>query len=365
MVRLDDKPQEVTGCRPIMNGTGEFPRLLGSCEVAGLSLRNRIVMPPMVTAMEVGSDQFRAWYEARAKGGVGLVILQALKVEDLCTADYCEKLRPTVDAIKAHDVPVVQQLFQPDPGNTPTEQQLAEIVDRFADAAKQCKAIGIDGVEPHGAHGFFLNQMFSPMHSRRDDKYGGDREKRMTPALEIVRAIREQVGPGFPIFYRHTMEEPQGYSIDDSLAFVSKLVTTGVDVMDISPSTTDRLLRGCHAPDVGGWDSDDADCTPGAAQHANLAGIVKQTLKVPVVAVGGMESPHAAERALSTGKCDLCAVGRQLIADAQWANKVAEGRIDEIIKCTKCDTECFGNLRRGVPIGCVENPESGREYRHA
>lgn len=334
-----------------MDSLARFPTLLGATEIAGLKLRNRIVMPPMATAMEVGSDQFRAWYEARADGGVGLIIMEALYVSRLCEDDYCEKLEPVVRAVREHGVPVVLQLFQPSvsadgepfapseraDARAATLEELAAMPPRFAEAAARCREIGFDGVEPHGAHGFFLNQTFSPIRNRRDDRYGGSPEARMAMAIEIVSAVRSEVGADYPIFYRHTAEEPDGYTIQDSIHFLRRLLEAGVDVLDISPST-----RG---------------------SHCDIAAEVKGALAAPLVAVGGMEDPAQAETALQEGQCDLCALGRQLIADSDWPAKILAGRASEIIACTKCDIKCYGNLADGVPIGCVENPRSGNEYK--
>lgn len=338
-----------------MNGQADFPLLLGPVEIAGLSLANRVVMPPMVTAMQVGSEQHQAWYAARARGGVGLIIMEAIWAQRLCEDEFCERLEPTVAGIREYGVPVVIQLFQPgatpegeqfapsetDDARAATEAELAAIPARFAEAAARCRELGFAGVEPHGAHGFFLNQAFSPLRNRRDDRYGGSLERRMTLALEIVAAIRREVGPDFVIFYRHTAVEPGGYSLEDSVAFLGRLLEAGVNVLDISPSSS-------NAPQ---------------ADHCDLAGPVRDALGAPVIAVGGMENPPRAEAALQAGKCDLCAVGRQLIADADWPRKVREGRLDDIIECVKCNEKCYGNLRRSVPIGCIENPQSGNEHR--
>lgn len=335
-----------------MSGVETFPMLLSPVEIAGLKLKNRIVMPPMNTAMEVGSEQFRAWYVARARGGIGLMIMEAIWVDRLLQDDYCALLEPTVAEVKAEGVPIVLQLFQPEEAPTggrfgpthtsearaATEEELAAIPGRFAEAARRCRQVGFDGVEPHGAHGFFLNRMFSPLANRREGRYGGSLEKRMALGLEIVRAIRAEVGPGYPIFYRHTAEEPGGYTVGDSVVFLRELMAAGVDVMDISPSR-----RGS-----GPWD---------------IAAEIKEQVSAPVIAVGGMQDAAAAEAALQVGQCDLCAVGRQLIADSDWPLKIAQGRSGEIISCTQCDIYCFGNLFEGVPIGCAENPRSGNEYK--
>jgi 2,4-dienoyl-CoA reductase-like NADH-dependent reductase (Old Yellow Enzyme family) len=327
-----------------------YPMLLSPVKIAGLKLRNRIVMPPMVTAMKEDSDQFRAWYEARAAGGVGLIIIQALWMDRFEDDAFCEGLRRTVAAIHAHGVPVVQQLFQaPIPMkatifplrleegvNGPSTEQMAAVPARFARVARRCLEIGYDGVEPHGAHGYFLNQVFDPAHNQRTDQYGGSLEGRMRLGTQIVEAIREEVGSDLAVFYRHTAEG-NAYPVTDSVAFCRRLRKAGVDVLDISPS----------------WRGN---------AHAVIAAEIRAAVGGPVLAVGGMGNATRAERALREGYCDLCAVGRQLIADAEWANKVAQGRLTEIIPCTKCDAKCFGNLRKHEPIGCVRNPDSGQEY---
>lgn len=330
--------------------SADFPLLLSPVEIAGLTLRNRIVMPPMNTAMDTASAQYRCWYEARIHGGIGLLILDAVQVQLVADPAYCERLRPIVEAAHAEGVPVIVQVIQPpatpdgealaisegQSGRVATTDDLDAIPARFAQAARNLADIGCDGIEPHGAHGFFLNRMFSPFHNRREDRYGGSLEARMTLGLAIVGAIRDEMGETWPIFYRHTCEG-EGYTIGDSLRFLERLVEEGVDVVDVSPSMRDD-------------------------RHAQIAAEVREGLAVPVIAVGGMEDPARAEEALAAGKCDLVAVGRQLIADADWPRKVAAGRLDQTIGCTKCNLRCYGNLAQGIPIGCLENPLSGHEW---
>lgn len=362
----------------MMTGTQQYPLLCSPARIAGMDLSNRMVMPPMATRMEVGSPQFRAWYEARAAGGVGLIIMEALWISRLAEPEYADRLEETVEGIHRHGVPVVLQLFQPDrdaegkpfaPSETQdaraaTDAELAAMPGAFALAAARCRELGFDGVEPHGAHGFFLNQMLSPLQNRRADRYGGSLANRMRLGLEIAEAIRAEVGDGYPLFWRQTAQQPEGYTLDESIEFIGALLQSGVDVVDVSPSTTDRLPQSRYLTADGSVGPADA-CDLADSNHCNLAATVRTALGAPVIAVGGMENPARAEAALSSGRCDLCAVGRQLIADAQWPRKVLEGRESEIIACTKCDAMCFGNLRKSIPIGCTQNPRSGQEYRQA
>lgn len=312
--------------------------------IKNLTLRNRYVMPPMVTNMCVTSGQAIAYYRERARGGVGLVIVEATHVDRFSYQRFVNGLRHLAGAVHKEGAAIAIQLFH---GNvfdceetTPTEltkEQIGRLKRKFVYAASKAREAGFDGVEPHGAHGYFLNQFFSPERNRRTDEYGGSLENRMRLGLEIVSAIREELDPDVLILYRHT-PVGMGYTLDESVRFAVELERAGLDVMDVSPSTS-----------KGG-------------EHADLAAAIKSSLNIPVIAVGGMEDPKMAEKALREGKCDLVAVGRGLIADPHLPNKVKEGRVDEIVKCVKCSEKCSGNLSAGLPISCTQNPKVGLEY---
>jgi 2,4-dienoyl-CoA reductase-like NADH-dependent reductase (Old Yellow Enzyme family) len=332
----------------------QYPLLFSPIKVGALELRNRIVMPPMVTCMEAGCDQDHAWYVARAKGGAGLIIREATPIRQLANPAFTDRLKRTVDAVHEAGAAVAVQLMER--GHSPdgaaiaasatdsapeaTEEELLELIGLYAEAAAECRRIGFDGVEPHGAHGFFLNRFFSPEHNRRTDAFGGSLERRMEMGLRVVKAVKARVDEDCLILYRHT-PKGAGYSIEDSQAFARALQDTGVDVLDVSPSNS----------------SD-------AAPRADMAGALKETVDLPVIAVGGLNDPDAAEEVLLGGRADLIAIGRGLIADADLPNKIGEGRLDEIIECVVCNEKCYGNLRRREPIGCAQNPVSGQEYRY-
>ncbi len=339
-----------------MPGLRTYPTLFSPFSAKGMRLRNRIVLPPMVTAMDLTGEQGYYWYIARAKGGAGLIILEGTSTYKFRRPEFVEGLRRIVAGIHERGAAAAIQLFQvaetPDGkavapsqvDNTPaaTEAELSEMLDWWERAAETCRNIGFDAVEPHGAHGFFLNQFFSPIANRRDDAYGGDLKRRMRLGLEVVKRCREAAGDDYPILYRHTpaQEDPGGYTLEDSIVFCKELVRVGVDVLDISPSTSPE------------------------GEHCNHAAAIRKAVRVPVIAVGKMENPNVAEAALQGGKCDLVAIGRSLIADAFLPEKVLQGREDEIIECVKCDEKCFGNLGKRIPIGCAQNPSVGLEYRN-
>ncbi|HIE52877.1 MAG TPA: NADH:flavin oxidoreductase [Armatimonadetes bacterium] len=340
-----------------MTTTNEsYSHLFAPLRVNHLTLRNRVVMPPMVTNFGVTTERSRAWYAERARGGVGLIIVEATRLPFFDQPGFALGLRALAEAVHAEGATIAIQLFAPPQVNGEpvevtgsetargiTREEIRALIDRFAEVAKVVQEAGFDAVEPHGAHGFFLNQFFSPRFNQREDEYGGDLVGRMRLGCEIVRRIREAVGPDYLILYRHTPEERAagGYTLEESQTFAQELVRAGVNVLDISPSTE---------PD---------------GEHAGLAAAIKSCVDVPVIAVGGMNDPEAAEAALRAGKCDLVAIGRGLIADPYWPEKVFSGRRAEIVACVECNEGCFGNLRQGVPIGCTQNPRAGLEYQEA
>ena len=296
------------------------------------TLRNRIVMPPMVVKRDLAGPDARAWYGARAAGGVGLAIVEATQVGLFGDTLTAGNLRPLVEAIHAGGALAAIQLYPRTPGlgASPGELTVGEIealVDAYRAAAETCAGAGFDGIEPHGAHGYLLNQFFSPERNVRTDAYGAGRlEDRMRLALRIVEAVRPVVrGAEMLLLYRHTPVGP-GYGIEESLALAKALVEAGVDVLDLSPSSIE---------------------TPGdrAAPFTSLG--------VPVIAVNGLDRVDRAVEVLREGRASLVAVGRGLIADPEWANKVREGRSDEIVSCIYCDA-CHDDLRAGVPVGCSQ-----------
>lgn len=305
-----------------------------------VTLRNRIVVPPMVTNRDiVGLDGIQ-WYSRLAGGGAGLVIVEATeaaKFESMLTVD---RLRRLADAIHAEGAAAAVQLFPTNPRSSarPADVSLEEINlirNRCVLAARRCKEAGFDGVEPHGAHGFLLNQFFSPIRNLRRGNYGGNLDNRMRLGKEIVSAIRDEIGNDFLILYRHTPREDGGYTIDDSIAFAKALVTAGVDVMDISPASD--------------------------KEPADMAAQIRRAVGCPVIAVNNMDDPARAVEALERERADLIAIGRGLIADPQWPAKVMEGRPGEIVKCRACGQKCHGNIPKGLPIACVQWETPGSE----
>lgn len=296
------------------------------------TLRNRVVMPPMVVNRGLTTSAGQEWYGRRAQGGVGLVIVQATNVSSFGIEFTAQNLQPLVDAIHAGGALAAIQLFpgarggrRGAPGQL-TRQEIEELVAHYHTAAQVCAGAGFDGIEPHGAHRYLLNQFFSPEKNQRTDEYGVTFAGRSRLALQIVETIRPIADEaGMLILYRHT-PIGSGYDIHESVALAKKLVEAGLDILDISPAS---------------------DASPGdrAAPFMKLG--------VPVIAVNQLDRVERALEALREKRATLVAVGRGLIADPDWPTKVREGRLDEIVVCTGCD-QCHDDLGNHMPVGCSQ-----------
>ena len=305
--------------------------LFNSLKIRRWTLPNRIVMPPMVGLRGLTSPEGIAWYADRARGGAGLIIIEATAVNRFGAELTESNLAPLVSAIHAGGALAAIQLFPVTRGAkiVPADlsrQETEAIVCHYRVAAEICAGAGFDGIEPHGAHGYLLNQFFSPAQNARADEFSGSLENRMRMALRIVREIRPICADKMLLLYRHTPVGP-GYDVEDSLALARALVREGVDILDLSPSSIE---------------------SPGdrAAPFRELGALV--------IAVGGLDAVDRALQVLNEGRADLVAIGRGLIADPEWPIKVREGRPADIIECIKCDEKCHGNLRAGLPIECTQ-----------
>jgi 2,4-dienoyl-CoA reductase-like NADH-dependent reductase (Old Yellow Enzyme family) len=305
--------------------------LFAPLQVKQKILRNRLVMPPMVVNRGLTTLTGWQWYGRRAAGGVGLVIVEATDIVHFGTEYTADTLRPLVEAIHQGGALAAIQLFPGKRGQkiSPaqlTTEQIQQLLTQYHLAAEICGAAGFDGIEPHGAHGFLLNQFFSPVQNQRTDNYGGDLANRMRLALDILEIVRPiAVRMDMLILYRHT-PVGQGYGIEESLVLARALMKTGVDILDISPASD--------------------------ARPADRAAPFMQ-LGLPVIAVNELDRLPRALEVLREKRATLVAVGRGLIADPDWPSKVREGRLEEITACTGCD-QCFDDLDRDIPVGCSQ-----------
>ncbi|HEX77630.1 MAG TPA: FAD-dependent oxidoreductase [Dehalococcoidia bacterium] len=359
--------------------------------LGSLELKNRIVMPPIGTrlANEQGAVTQRLidFLEERAKGGVGLIIIEAAAVDGLLgrTAPtglcldhdkYIAELNELVEAIHAWGARVAIQLFHagretrlpslegrqpvaPSPiacaslGIAPRQLSIPEIetlAQKFAEAARRARDAGCDAVEMHGAHGYLIGQFLSPYSNRRTDRYGGDLEGRMRFATEILVQTRSKVGAKFPVLLRITAQEyiEGGLGLEDSQAIAQRAEAAGYDAIHVSAGIYESMAR-IFPPQA---------LPPGC--HVENAAAIKKAVRLPVIAVGRINDPLTAEDILKEGKADLVAMGRALIADPELPRKAAQGRFDEIRRCIACNY-CVERIFSFKHIRCAVNPAAGRE----
>lgn len=362
-------------------------KLFEPLTINGMTLRNRIVMAPMQLRLGLGKPRSRAFYLARAAGGVGAIIMCGTSVDLLMddaawgradgVARYVENMRAFTDEIHATGTRIGIQLWHgnqwpagnggPMPGAEAvapsatagrrelTVTEIQAISAKFAAAAATAQASGMDFVEVHGAHGYLVCQFFSGADNRRTDGYGGDLSGRMRFGIETVQAMRRTVSQDFPIFYRLGAQErrPGGITLRQSQAFAVELQQAGVDAFDISIGAT-----------AGRSASPGPRAKPGT--FVPLAERIKAAVSVPVMALGRINTPELGETILADGRADLIGIGRQLIADPQWPAKALAGRPESITACLACN-RCFQPLRdpdwswkSDQPL-CKVNPRAGRE----
>jgi 2,4-dienoyl-CoA reductase-like NADH-dependent reductase (Old Yellow Enzyme family)/thioredoxin reductase len=376
-------------------------KLLDPISIGSMQLKNRIVMPAMVTnfASDTGAvtERLVTYHITRAKGSVALIIVEAACVESNLGRLVVNQLRvdsdkflpglaelteavhlhgakialqihhagrqTTLEAtegripVSASDVPFIDKygsgtiIVKPRPL---TIEEISDLVEKFGDGARRAKAAGFDAVEVHGAHGYLIGQFLSPYTNRRNDAYGGSFEGRMRFALEVVQRVKEKVGPGYPISFRISADEftEGGMTLELAKRISVELEKAGVSVIHVSGSTGDA------APPI---------VAPMAVKRGymvHLAEGVKAVVDVPVITVGRINDPELAEKILQEGKADLVAMGRGLIADPQLPLKTIEGRFNEIRKCIACNYGCEGRQNAGLRISCNINPEVGKEKEY-
>lgn len=397
----------------------EFPHLLAAGRIGSLSIRNRILMCPMGDALAepdgtVSSRQIDH-YEARARGGAGLLLVGSVAVEypggafaaeqtALHTDDHIEGIAELARRVQRHGARLALQLTHggpqslyaiqtgspllmpaaphyhgPDrigrvvsdaeqeamqrPFTAPTSrvdlriattEDLVGVIEAFAAAADRARRAGVDGVELHGGHGYILDAFRSPATNTRDDEWGGDRDRRNRLLLETVTATRDRVGPEFPLWVRFNSVEHHREpheTIDDALDLAPRLVAAGVDALHVSAYAD---------PSVGTGITDaHTPHTPGALLAAAAAVRGAIDAAVPVITFGHLD-PDAAEAALADGVADFVAMGRRLLADPDLPNKIAEDRLSEIRPCIY-QYRCIGNIFLNTHVACVARPETSRD----
>lgn len=380
---------------------GKFEHLLQPIEFGGIKLKNRIVMAPMATNLATDdgyvTEKLKAYYEERAKGGPGLIIIEYTCMDSpiakgvarqvCCDHDsFIPGLSELVRLIQGYGVPVALQLChagrlastrftgcQPlapsalaapnaDMPRALTLGEINGIIKKFAEAAGRAQKAGFDGVEIHCSHGYLLHTFASAISNIREDAYGGSLENRVRIILDVIRAVKETVGKDYPIWARINAKELNmkgGITLDESRQLAKWLEEAGVVALNVSAT-----CETTRAPMAMAWpEGDEMGCPPIAHPYGFMLPIIekiKEVVKVPVMGVGRI-SPGAGEKAIAQGQVDMVVIARALLTDAELPSKVASGKVDEIRPCMSCNDCTLRAIVRDQTLHCSLNPRMGRE----
>lgn len=370
-------------------GKNFFHRLFSPMNIRTLTLKNRIVMPPMCTNFAtIGgavTERMIDYYTVRASGGVGLINVEFAyvrpdgKVFEHMLGIYDDKLIPGLkrlsDSVHKEGAKIFIQLAHggrrvhsditgtapvaPSPiprlnGEVPHElskEEIGELIQAFILAARRAQRAGFDGVMLHMAHGYLLQQFLSPFSNKRKDEYGGDLEGRARFPLEVLRGIRKEVGEDYPISCRLCGDEfiKGGFDLNQSVLMAKMLEANGANFLEISAGTHETAYMITAPPYYP------------MGFLAPLSAKIKKEVSIPVGIVGRIHTPEVAEQILQEGKADLIAVGRGLIADPEWPKKAQEGKPETIRPCLSCNQGCGDRMYWQRDISCTVNPTVGRE----
>jgi 2-enoate reductase len=392
---------------------GSFKHLFEPVKIGSTEIKNRIALAPMGLAGLNNTDgglgpRAVDYYIERIRGGVGLIITHACKVENeidplwpgmgfpVITYTGVGPFTELAEAAHAFGAKVFVQLsagfgrtahpriLREKPVSASvnpnywdptiicrevTTEEVQRLVKAFGPAAELLAECGIDGIELHGHEGYLFDQFTTAVWNRRTDKYGGDLIDRLNFPIEVLQEIKRRVGKNFPVQYRFGLKHymkglrsgalpgekyvEAGRDVEEGLKMAKMLEEAGFDALHV---------------DAGCYDSWYWAHPPGYQKYGcmvDMAAEVRKVVKIPVIAVGRLDVPELAEKVIVEGKADLVAIGRGFLSDAHWAKKVEEGRQKHIRPCVGCHDGCMGRLVVGKPTSCAVNPASGRERDYA
>jgi 2,4-dienoyl-CoA reductase (NADPH2) len=369
--------------------TTAYPHLLAPLDLGFTTLKNRVLMGSMHTGLEDGRKHFpalAAFFAERARGGVGLMVTGgfAPNIEGwakpfagtLSTSAAARRHKLVTEAVHAEGGKIALQIlhtgrygYQPlcvapsriqSPISPFAPRELsARGIERqiraFVHCAKLARDAGYDGVEVMGSEGYFINQFIVTHTNQRSDAWGGAYENRMRLALEIVSRVREAVGPDFIVIYRLSMLDliPDGSSWDEVVTLAKAIAKAGATIINTGigwhearvPTIATSVPRGAFA-----W------VTQKMRGELRAAGI-----DIPLVTSNRINMPDVAEGILADGCADMVSMARPLLADAEFVNKAAQGRSDEINTCIACNQACLDHTFKSVLASCLVNPRAGHE----
>jgi 2,4-dienoyl-CoA reductase-like NADH-dependent reductase (Old Yellow Enzyme family)/thioredoxin reductase len=369
--------------------TDTVRRVFEPIQIRGVQIPNRIVRTAHLTKLGMGvvSDDLIEYHAARARGGVGLSILEATAVHPssvLGLIGYDDSVIPMyqqlMDTVRPLGMRVFQQLWHgghvyPPPGGRPMRgasalpgpvvglpavpigtEEVGDFVAAYAAAARRSAEGGIDGLEVAASHGYLMHQFLSPLTNNREDRYGGSLDNRMRFLVEVLTAVREAAGPDMPVGVRMGAGQIAGDLDEPTVAEVARRLV-GLGLIDfLNASMGDYYAMHWM---MGGMDRPAGYMLPSSGQ------VTRSVTGIPRIVTGRFRTLEEAEQALRTGDCDLVSMVRAHIADPDLVRKTRDGRAAEVRPCIGCNQGCIARTS-GVDLrlGCTVNPAIGREKEY-
>ncbi|RDY32385.1 FAD-dependent oxidoreductase [Lachnotalea glycerini] len=367
-----------------------FQNMFTPVQIGPVTIKNRFVVPPMGNNFANGdgclSERSLGYYAARAKGGFGLITVEATVVDKTakggpkkpCLYDdtVIDSFAKVADAVHAEGGKISVQLQHagaegnakaaghPIKAPSPiashvgkdipqeiTREEIYDLIEKYGDSALRAKKAGFDFVEVHMAHGYLVSSFISQRTNKRVDEFGGNFENRMRLSRLIIENIRKKVGESLGIICRINCDDNVlgGISVQDAAAVAAYLEVCKADALHVS--------RAVHIRDEFMWAP---TCVHGGF-NADYVTEIKKAVQIPVIMVGRFTEPDYAELMVKEGRADLIAFGRQSIADPEMPNKSYHGELDSMTPCIGCLQGCVANMFQGKPIQCLVNPRVGHE----
>ncbi|MCK6501799.1 NADPH-dependent 2,4-dienoyl-CoA reductase [Myxococcota bacterium] len=377
---------DLASASPELSGASRYPHLLAPLPVAHVTLRNRVLMGSMHVGLEEERGPYpklSAYFAARARGGVGLIVTGGIApnragqvkpfAATLSSRAEARRHRAVTEAVHAEGGHIAMQILHagryayhpwavaPSRRKSPispfspwalTGRGVRRTIEHFARCAALAKEAGYDGVEVMGSEGYLINQFIVAATNRRTDEWGGEYAARMRFPVEVVRAVRDRVGPDFVVVYRLSMLDlvPDGSSWEEVLALAAAVEQAGASIIN-----TGIGWHEARVPTI-------ATAVPRAAftwvtRRLREAGVVK----IPLVTSNRINTPEVAEQVLASGAADMVSLARPLLADPDFVRKAAAGRPEEINTCIACNQACLDLVFQNQRASCLVNPQAAYE----
>ncbi len=356
-----------------------YPHLLAPLDLGFTTLKNRVLMGSMHTGLEdIGNshDRMAAFYAARAKGGVGLIVtggfapnqdsivMQGASILD--NEAEAAKHRVITDAVHKHGGKICVQILHtgryayhkrpvapsalkapinPATPHALTEEEIQATIADYAQCAAMCQFANYDGVEIMGSEGYLINEFLAPQTNHRDDRWGGSLENRMRFGLEVIRAVRARVGANFIIIFRLSMLDlvEGGGTWDEVVTMAKEVEKAGATIINTGVGWHEARIPTIYT------------AVPRAA-YTWVTGRMKGQVKIPLITTNRINDPQVAEDVIARGDADMVSMARPFLADAEFVNKAAAGRADAINTCIACNQACLDHIFSRQLCSCLVNP---------